>query len=60
VSDGAVNLNKARKARARDTAQRAADQNAVRLGRTKSEKADTEKNEEKKQKPLDQHRVEDS
>ena len=34
-----VNLNKARKARARDKARVQADENAVKFGRTKAEKA---------------------
>ena len=33
-----VNLNKARKAKARDTARKQADANAVKFGRTKAEK----------------------
>ena len=33
-----VNLNKARKARARDAARKQADANAVKFGRTKAEK----------------------
>ena len=60
MSDGPVNLNNARKARARDAVRKIATQNAIKFGRTKSEKAATEKNEKKKQGFLDQHRVEDS
>ena len=36
--DKPINLNRARKARARDAAKRRADENAVRHGRTKAER----------------------
>lgn len=39
MSDTPVNLNKARKARARGAAQAKADENAVKFGRSKAQKA---------------------
>lgn len=38
MSDTPINLNRARKARAREAAKRAADENAVRFGRTKTQR----------------------
>ena len=54
-----VNLNRVRKARARDKARQTADQNAMKFGRTKAEKASEAINEEKRQALLDQHRRDD-
>jgi hypothetical protein len=39
LPDTPINLNRARKARARDAARKTADANAVRFGRSKSERA---------------------
>ena len=51
-----VNLNKARKARARDAAKKRADQNAVAFGRTKAEKDAGKALADQAATRLDQHR----
>ncbi|WP_341861514.1 DUF4169 family protein [Gymnodinialimonas sp. 57CJ19] len=38
MADAPINLNRARKARARDAAKRSADENAVKHGRTRAER----------------------
>ena len=38
MSDAPINLNRARKARARDEKRRQADQNAIKFGRSKAER----------------------
>ncbi len=53
-----VNLNKARKSRARDTARKQADANAVKFGRTKAEKAKDQAEAEKESRDLDGHKRE--
>lgn len=49
-----VNLNKARKARDRDTARKRADANAVKFGRTKVEKALDQAETDKLKRTVDQ------
>ena len=51
-----INLNKARKAKARRKARQKADENAVRFGRTKAEKARDKIETERTVRKLDQHR----
>lgn len=53
-----VNLNKARKARARDADRKVADANAVKFGRTKAEKARDRAEVEKAKERLDDHKRE--
>lgn len=53
-----VNLNKARKARARSDRKRRADENAVKFGRTKTEKARDRVTEDKAARDLDGHKRE--
>ncbi len=48
-----VNLNKARKSRARDAARKQADANAVKFGRTKAEKTRDRAEAEKASRDLD-------
>lgn len=54
-----VNLNKARKARARSAAGRQAAENRVRFGRTKAEKASTRLEGERSQQAHEGHKRED-
>ena len=55
MSDAPINLNRVRKARARDEKRRQADANSVRFGRTKAER-DREKTEgDRARKALDAH-----
>jgi hypothetical protein len=60
MADEPINLNKARKARARAALQKAAAENRVRFGRTKEEKSAEEAIRKKTAKVLDLHRREDS
>lgn len=53
-----VNLNKARKARDRDTARKSADANAVKFGRTKTEKTRDRVEADKAGRDLDGHKRE--
>lgn len=53
-----VNLNKARKARARQMAKDQADRNAVAFGRTKAQKTADKTAREKAEQTLDAHRRE--
>lgn len=53
-----VNLNKARKQRARDAKRKEADSNAIRFGRTKAEKAKERAEGEKANRDLDGHKRE--
>ncbi len=59
MRDKPVNLNKARKTRARDESRRVADQNAIKFGRTSVAKDADRTQETKRQKLLDQHARED-
>lgn len=59
MDDKPINLNKARKARARAEARRQADENAVRFGRTKAQRLLEAARNEKARRMLDRHRVED-
>ena len=56
MSDGIVNLNKARKARARAAKKARADENAVRFGRTKAEKDLEKAKSDKARSDLEAHR----
>ena len=53
-----VNLNKARKSRARDTARKTADANAVKFGRTKAERLKDRVEADKAERDLDGHKRE--
>ncbi len=53
-----VNLNKARKARARSDRKRRADESAVKFGRTKTEKARDRVTEDKAARDLEGHKRE--
>ena len=53
-----VNLNKARKSRARDAARKTADANAVKFGRTKGEKLKDRAEADKATRDLDGHKRE--
>ena len=55
-SDGPINLNRARKARAREEARRQADRNAARHGRTKAERERDAAETERQGRRLDDHR----
>ncbi len=54
-----INLRQARKTRHRAAAKQAGDENAVRFGRTKAEKAKDDADAEKAERHLDQHRREE-
>ena len=54
-----INLNQARKARARADAKAKADENAIRFGRTKAEKAQDAANTKRDVTRLDQHKRDD-
>ena len=54
-----VNLNRARKARAREEARRKADANAVRHGRTRAERKATEAEAAREARRLEGHRTDD-
>lgn len=58
MTDGVVNLNKARKARARAGKKARADANAVKFGRTKTEKARDRAEADKALRDLDAHKRE--
>lgn len=58
MADTPINLNKARKARVRDERRARADENAVRFGRTKSEKTQERAAESARIRKLDAHRRE--
>ncbi|MEM1274590.1 MAG: DUF4169 family protein [Pseudomonadota bacterium] len=51
-----INLNRARKARARATAKAQADENAVKFGRRKTERTADEANKAKAERTLDGHK----
>lgn len=53
-----VNLNRARKSRARDAARKTADANALKFGRSKGEKARDRAEAEKSDRNLDGHKRE--
>lgn len=55
-----VNLNRARKERARKEARARADENAARFGRTKAQKAQEAADAERARRTLDQHRRDDT
>jgi hypothetical protein len=59
VTDAPVNLNRFRKARARSEAEREAQANAAKFGRTKAERVLEASRGEKARRALDQHRLED-
>ncbi|MCT8160346.1 DUF4169 family protein [Pseudoruegeria sp. SHC-113] len=56
MGDTPINLNRARKARARDEKRKAADANALRHGLTKAQKAALKAENARKARLLDQHR----
>ena len=55
-----INLNRARKARARQDAATKADENAVRFGRSKAEKQAHQRDENRAGSKLDQHKLDRS
>lgn len=57
MTDGPVNLNKARKQRARAERRRQADANAARFGRTRAERARDTEQEARDAARLDGHRL---
>lgn len=59
MADKPINLNRARKDRARDARRKKADENAVKFGRTKAEKAHDRQSAEHEAARLDGHRRED-
>lgn len=59
MTDGPVNLNRARKERARAESRARSDGNAAKYGRTKAQKAKEDAEVEKMRRALDQHRRED-
>ena len=59
MNDSPINLNRARKARARDAARKEADANAVKFGRTKAERLLAAARSEQARRVLDAHRTED-
>jgi len=54
-----VNLNRARKARARDEKRSVANTNAAKFGRTKAERIAEAANSDKARKMLDQHKLDE-
>ncbi|PIE15734.1 MAG: DUF4169 domain-containing protein [Rhodobacterales bacterium] len=54
-----INLNRARKSRARDEKRKIADQNAVRFGRSKSQRVLEAVRSEKARRMLDQHHLDE-
>ena len=56
MSDTPINLNRVRKARARDEKRRTADENAVKFGRTKAERRLEAAEKDAQQRLLDEHR----
>lgn len=59
MSDQPINLNRVRKARARDEARKQADDNAVKFGRTKAERMLDATRNAKARIMLDQHKMDD-
>lgn len=55
-----IGLGKARKARARDDDRRRAEENRIRFGRTKAERAVLDKESERATRTLDAHRRDDA
>ena len=60
MTDGPINLNKARKARARAAAKQTAAENRVKFGRTKGAKSAEKAEQAKAGRVLDLHRREDN
>lgn len=58
IMSNIINLNQARKAKSRDNKRQQADVNAVKFGRTKSQKTLEEKQAEKSARDLDGHKSE--
>ncbi|PVA09231.1 DUF4169 domain-containing protein [Pelagivirga sediminicola] len=58
MSDAPINLNRARKARARAKGKALADENAVRFGRTKAQKTLERSTAQKSAQKLDNHKRE--
>ena len=59
MSGTPINLNRARKDRARKAARKSADENAVRFGRTKEERAADKTRKERANQFLDGHKARD-
>jgi hypothetical protein len=59
MTDGPVNLNRYRKEKAKADAKARADSNAVKFGRTKSERLLEAARSEKARRMLDRHKIED-
>ncbi|MXQ07661.1 DUF4169 family protein [Alphaproteobacteria bacterium GH1-50] len=59
MTEKPINLNRVRKARARDAARKEADANAVKFGRTKAERLLDAARTEQARRVLDAHRTED-
>lgn len=58
IMSNVINLNQARKAKSRDNKRQQADVNAVKFGRTKSQKTLEKKQAEKSARDLDGHKSE--
>ncbi len=58
IMSNVINLNQARKAKSRDNKRQQADVNAVKFGRTKSQKTLEKKQAEKSARELDGHKPE--
>ncbi|WP_113911303.1 DUF4169 family protein [Roseovarius dicentrarchi] len=58
MTDAPINLNRARKQRARDDAKKLSDENAVRFGRTKAQKQLEKARSDKAAKAVDSHKRE--
>ncbi len=58
MTDAPINLNRARKQRARDDAKALADENAVRFGRTRAQKKLEQAQSDKAAKNVDSHKRE--
>ncbi|MCQ0093478.1 DUF4169 family protein [Roseovarius sp. M141] len=58
MTDTPINLNRARKQRARDDAKAHADENAVRFGRTKAQKSLEQARSDRAAKGVDDHKRE--
>ena len=57
MSGTPINLNRARKSRAREAARKKADENAVKFGRTREERAVEEARQERASRFLDGHKT---
>ena len=59
MSEKPINLNRVRKVRSREAARKIADENAIRFGRTKAERAADKARQVRAEKNLDGHKTRD-